>query len=184
MLSLLTELRAPAGKLLGREVAPPKIFRIIRDVRFSKDKSPYKTHCSGLLGFGEVSSPEGVAALYVQLGLEEFAATGFYELDGDRLALLRRRILDEKAGGKLARLVAACEAQGQSVTSMQALKRAPAGVSPEHPRIALLRQKGLAVSFAQAPKSVRHTAGLKAWLLEQLKLAAPVVKWGLENGLG
>jgi uncharacterized protein (TIGR02453 family) len=184
MTALLTELREPAGKILGRKVAPPKIFRINRDVRFSKDKSPYKTHCGGLLGFGEVSAPDGVAGLYVQLGTEEFAATGFYELDGDRLALLRKRILDEKAGSKLAKLVAACEAHGQSVISTQALKRAPSGVSPDHPRIALLRQKGLAVSFPAIPKSVRHTVGLKGWLLEQLEIAAPVVKWGMENGLG
>ncbi len=184
MLSLLTEVRGPAEELFGRKVAPPKIFRINRDVRFSKDKSPYKTHCGGLLGFGEVSSPEGVAGLYLQLGLEEFAATGFYALDSDRLALLRKRILDEKAGSKLAKLVAGCEARGQVAMSMQALKRAPSGVSPDHPRIALLRQKGLAVSFPGIPKGVRYTVGLKAWLLEQLRVAAPVVQWGFENGLG
>jgi uncharacterized protein (TIGR02453 family) len=185
MLSLLTGLRGPAEKIYGRKVAPPKIFRINRDVRFSKDKSPYKLHCGGLLGFGEVSSPEGVAGLYVQLGLEEdFVATGFYQLEPDRLALLRKRILDEKSGSKLAKLVAAIEAKGQSVLSGEALKRAPSGVDPDHPRIELLRQKGLAVSFPAIPKAVRHTAGLEKWLLEQLKTAAPVVQWGFDNGLG
>ena len=184
MISLLAGLRAPAEKLFGRKVAPPKIFRLNRDVRFSKDKSPYKLHCGGLLGFGEVSAPEGVAGLYVQLGLEDFAATGFYQLDPDRLALLRKRILDEKAGGKLARLVAALEAEGLSITSTETLKRAPSGVAPDHPRIALLRQKGLAISFPEIPKRVRFTAGLEGWLLEQLRIATPVVKWGFENGLG
>jgi uncharacterized protein (DUF2461 family) len=125
-----------------------------------------------------------VAGLYVQLGLEEFAATGFYQLEPDRLALLRKRILDEKSGSKLAKLVAALEAKGQSVMSGEALKRAPAGVDPDHPRIALLRQKGLAVSFPAIPKSVRFTAGLEGWLVDQLKTAAPVVRWGFDNGLG
>ena len=75
-------------------------------------------------------------------------------------------------------------AKPSAFTTRDALKRAPSGIDPDHPRIALLRQKGLAVSFGEIPKAVRHTAALKGWLIEQTKLAAPVVKWAFENGVG
>jgi uncharacterized protein (TIGR02453 family) len=185
MLGLLAGLRPACEKLYGRKVAPAKLFRLNRDVRFSKDKSPYKTHCAGLLGFGEVSAPDGgVAAIYLHLGVEEYAASGFYQLEPEKLALLRKRILDERAGGRLAKLVAAAKEKGLEVMAMETLKRAPAGIDPAHPRIELLKQKGLALSFPAIPKKVRYSAELKSWLLAHAKAGAPVVQWAFENGLG
>ena len=183
MESLLSELRAPLEKLYGRKLGATKIFRLNRDVRFSKDKSPYKTNIAGMLPFDGFKPMEGPAALYVHLGLEEVVAFGFYMLEPASLQRLRKLLIDEKTGAPLAKLMAAAGKKGLVPDSMEKLKRPPPGVSPDHPRVELLKQKALALSTEQIPKSVRFGAGFKAWVLEQAKAAAPVVKWGLAQKL-
>ena len=183
MQSLLAELKTPLEKLYGKTLAPPKIFRLNRDVRFSKDKSPYKTHIAGMLAFDGFKPMEGPAGLYLHLGLEEMVAFGFYTLETPSLARLRKQLLDEKAGPALAKLIAAAGKVGLAPDAMEKLKRPPPGVSPDHPRVELLKQKALALSTGDLPRSVRFGAGLKEWILEQAKAAAPVVKWGLAQKL-
>ncbi len=184
MKSLIHELTAPLAKIHGRKLGPPKFFRLNRDVRFSKDKSPYKTNTSALVPFEGLGGPmEGPAALYLHLGLEEVVAFGFYALEPDALKRLRARILDEKTGPALQKLVDIATRQGLSLDGMEQLKRAPTGVDPAHPRIALLKFKGLALSRSDIPKKVRFSADLKPWILEQAEAAAPVIKWGLAQNL-
>lgn len=183
MQSLLAELRAPLEKLYGRNLGPTKIFRLNRDVRFSKDKSPYKTNVAGLIPFDGFKPMEGPAALYLHLGLEEVVAFGFYMLEPASLQRLRKLLIDEKTGPGLAKLMAAAQKKGLLPDAMEKLKRPPPGVSPDHPRVELLKNKALALSRSDVPKSVRFGAGFKAWVLDQAKAAAPVVKWGLAQKL-
>jgi uncharacterized protein (TIGR02453 family) len=181
MKAFLDELKSPLEKVFKKKVGPPKVFRIYRDVRFSKDKSPYKTWMAGLLPFEGGKAMEGPAALYLHLGLEEFVAFGFYVLEPPQLKRLRAGILDEKKGRDLEKRVAAAARVGLTHTSMESLKRAPPGVDPKHPRIALLKQKALGLSTESIPKSVRYSAKLTDWVLTQARAAAPVLEWGFKN---
>lgn len=183
MQSLLFELRAPLEKLYGRKLGATKIFRLNRDVRFSKDKSPYKTNVAGMLPFEGFKPMEGPAALYLHLGLEEVVAFGFYMLEPASLQRLRKLLLEDKTGAPVAKLIAAAGKKGLVPDSMEKLKRPPPGVSPDHPRVELLKHKALGLANESIPKSVRFGAGFKAWVLEQAKAAAPVVKWGLAQKL-
>ena len=183
MTSLLAELRGPLEELYGRKLGAPKIFRLNRDVRFSKDKSPYKTNVAGMIPFDGFKPMEGPAALYLHLGLKEVVAFGFYMLETPSLQKLRKHLLDEKVGPALAKLISAAGKTGLVPDSMERLKRPPPGVSPDHPRVELLKNKALALSREDIPKSVRFGAGFKGWVLEQAKAAAPVVKWGLAQKL-
>jgi hypothetical protein len=61
------------------------------------------------------------------------------------------------------------------------LARAPRGVDPGHPRVALLRHKGLVTGFPAIPRGLIHKAGLVEWMVEQGKKAAPVVRWLAKN---
>jgi uncharacterized protein (TIGR02453 family) len=184
MQSLLAELKAPLAKLYGRPLGAPKVFRLNRDVRFSKDKSPYKTNVSGVLGFEGAGGPMGgPVALYLHLGLDEAAAAGFYALEPDGIQRLRRRVLDDKTGKPLAKLLDAAQRKGVTLTSMETLKRAPPGVPVDHPRIEILKHKGLGLSLGSIPTRVRYSKALKGWLLEQLAAAQPVVAWGLAQRL-
>jgi uncharacterized protein (TIGR02453 family) len=157
--------------------------RINRDIRFSKDKRPYKTNIAGMIAVNGSNPKEGPAALYLHLGAEEFVGFGFYWLEPPALLKLRKKLLDEKEGPKLAKLVAATHAKGFQSDARETLKRPPPGVSKDHPRVELLKHKALAVGREDIPKSVRYSAKLKSWLLEQAEVAAPVVKWGIKEKL-
>ncbi len=183
MQSLLSELRSPLEKLYGRKLGATKIFRLNRDVRFSKDKSPYKTNIAGMLPFEGFKPMEGPAALYLHLGLEEVVAFGFYMLEPSSLQRLRKLLIEDKTGAPVAKLIAAAGKKGLVPDSMEKLKRPPPGVSPDHPRVELLKHKALGLANEDIPKSVRFGAGFKGWVLEQAKAAAPVVKWGLAQKL-
>ena len=108
---------------------------------------------------------------------------GFYRLETPSLLKLRKKLLDEKDGPKLAALVEATRKKGFIIDAMEKLKRPPPGVAKDHPRVELLKHKALAVGRDEIPKSVRYSAKLKPWLVEQAEIAAPVVKWGLKEKL-
>jgi uncharacterized protein (TIGR02453 family) len=181
MKTFLAEVKAPLAKVFKRPVGEVKVFRINRDVRFSKDKSPYKTHLAGMVPFAGGKAMESPAALYLHLGMEDLVAFGFYLLEPPQLKRLRAAVLDEKKGKELARRVAAAEKAGLELDSMEKLKRAPPGVDPNHPRIELLRQKGLGLLGREIPARVRYGAGFLEWTLAQARAAAPVIAWGFEN---
>jgi len=72
MKMLLAEVRERIDPLFPQHpLGAPKVFRINRDVRFSKDKSPYKTHIGGYVAIdGSTPGPSAAAALYVHLGAQ------------------------------------------------------------------------------------------------------------------
>ena len=115
------------------------LFRQHRDVRFSADKSPYKTTTYGLV----VDRPASLAALYAQLSAAGlFAGTGYHVLAPDQLARFRDAVADGASGPVLEQAVAAARAAGLE-TFGAALKTAPRGYPRDHPRVALLRHRSL-----------------------------------------
>lgn len=111
---------------------PAKVFRPNRDVRFSKDKSPYKTTASLYAGH-----PAGV---YVSLGVDGLeVGGGLYGPSRDQLARARE-VIDEdaKAAAALVAIVAALDAAGLRWAG-PGLKTAPRGYAADHPRVELLR---------------------------------------------
>ena len=159
------------------ELEPPKIFRIYRDVRFAKDKSPYKTHIGGylpMLGKNPMGSP---TALYVQVGTETFAGAGQYSMDGPSLAKYRAAVLEAKRGAELGRMLGKREAKGYSVSAMETRKKVPKGVDPEHPRAELLKHKGLVLMFPAPPKGLIAKRTFLEWTVTHAKAVAPVVRW-------
>lgn len=183
MTALLSELEKPLSRVYGRTVAAGKIFRIYRDVRFAKDKTPYKTHIAAVMKFDGAASMEGPAALYLQLGLQEFAGMGSYYLEAPQLKRFRALVLDEKEGPKVQKLVDGAAKAGLSLDGIEKLKRVPPGVAKDHPRGELLRFKGLAVGTDSIPASVRYSPKLKDWLVEEARAAMPLVKWAIAQKL-
>jgi uncharacterized protein (TIGR02453 family) len=116
-----------------------KVFRQQRDVRFSHDKSPYKTRTYGVI----LDRPESLAALYAQLSATGlFAGTGYYGMAPDQLARFREAVADDATGPVLERAVTIAQAAGAEIFG-EALKTAPRGYSREHPRVHLLRHRSL-----------------------------------------
>jgi uncharacterized protein (TIGR02453 family) len=126
MALLLAELAAEFGE--GR------VYRPYRDVRFSKDKSPYKTTIAASLARGG----------YLQLSATGFGTgNGMWMMAPDQLDRYRKAVSDDATGTELERAIARVERKGITVSGHDALKTAPKGYPKDHPRIVLLRNKGL-----------------------------------------
>ena len=180
MKELLAEIHAGVDKAFKRcDLAPPQLFRIFRDVRFSKDKSPYKTHLGGLIpvkGHGKVT--EVPIALYLHVGQpNSFGAAGHYMMDSHALDGFRKAVADETRGAELDKLLRALVKKGYSVDSHDSYKRVPKGYDPEHPRAEHLKRKGLTVGFPALPKGLLTSPELRPWLVSHAKTAAPLVEW-------
>ena len=119
---------------LAAEFGEPKIFRPYRDIRFSKDKTPYKTHIGATVGDSG----------YVQLSVEGLGAgAGMWEMNPEQLARYREAVAGDRPGAELVQIVAGLEKADITVHGHGALKSAPRGYPADHPRITLLRYKGL-----------------------------------------
>ena len=161
----------PMQSLLGdlaAEFGEGKIFRPYRDVRFSADKSPYKTNIAATVG----------GAGYLQLSADGLAAgSGYWIMASDQLERYRRAVVDEDSGGALDDIVAAASKAGMEVTAHEALKSAPRGYPKDHPRIELLRLKGL-ITWREWPVAAwMGTAKAKDRVAEFLRGAAPLRGW-------
>jgi uncharacterized protein (TIGR02453 family) len=180
MKELLAEVRAGIERAYRHcDLDPPKLFRIFRDVRFSKDKSPYKTHVGGLIPItrrGKVT--EVPMALYVHVGQpNSFAAAGQYMMDPRSLERYRAAVADEQRGKELTKLLTALTKKGFLVRSHDSYKRMPKGYEVDHPRAEHLLRKGLTVGFPGLPKGILASPKFSPWLVSQAKLAAPLVEW-------
>jgi uncharacterized protein (TIGR02453 family) len=176
--------RIPMEALLARADADGfgdgKVYRPNRDVRFSKDKRPYKDHCGAVIA---VRDGTGRASRYVQVNAGGvMAALGYWELSRDQLERYRDGVADEGTGAGLVAAVEAARAAGLDILGSE-LKRAPRGVDPGHPRIDLLRHKRLAAARSWGIEPWVHTAGAYDRFAEVWRTAQPIADW-LERHVG
>ena len=166
------EVLAPMQALLddlAPEFGAAKLFRPYRDTRFSADKSPYKTTIAAMVGRGG----------YLQFSAGGLGAgVGTFHMAADQLDRYRRSVDSDISGAGLETIVARLTRDGSQLITHDMLKTAPRGYPKDHPRIDLLRRKGVAVwhefapsdwlASARAPKTVaafyRSAAPLRAWL--------------------
>jgi uncharacterized protein (TIGR02453 family) len=142
--------RGPMEALLAAvepEFGEGHVFRPYRDVRYARDKSPYKTHQGAYVG-----RPDG-AVLYVELSADGLlAAGGIHHMARDQLQRLRAAILDDATAASLASLLDDLSAVGFEIGG-STLKRAPRGIPLDHPRIGLLRHTALTASRHWPPSA-------------------------------
>ncbi|HKE15666.1 MAG TPA: TIGR02453 family protein [Kofleriaceae bacterium] len=171
---------APAYR--GVKLGAPRVMRINRDIRFSKDKSPYKTWIGGGVSLGERKPNEGVTALYVHFGVDaEFSGAGQYVFVGDTLTRWRRKLDDKVKGPEIAKIVAGLRKAKYQVTAYDELVRVPRPYAADHPRADLLRMKGLVIGFPAIPRGLIHRPELVGWLVGHAKAAAPLATWLYRN---
>jgi uncharacterized protein (TIGR02453 family) len=153
---------------LAAEFGEPKIFRPYRDVRFSKDKTPYKTQIGATFGH----------RCYVQLSAEGLGAgSGMWEMGPERLERYRAAVDKAASGEQLEKIAAALAATSYSVHGHGVLKSAPRGFSADHPRIELLRYKGI-TSWQQWPvEQWLTTSAAKDRLVEFFRASGPLNEW-------
>ena len=169
-----TCVKAPMIELTGaleEEFGPAKVFRPYRDVRFAKDKTPYKNHQGAY-----VASSTG-SGWYVQISSAGvYVAVGYYDPSSETLTAIRRAIADDGSGTDLLKLVAGLERKGWT-RGGATLKTRPQGYAADHPRIELLRHKSLTAGinvgcpdWLETPKAVDEVR--KSW-----RALRPLVEW-------
>ncbi|WP_448656849.1 DUF2461 domain-containing protein [Microbacterium lacticum] len=174
------DVRDPMRSLLADlsdEFGPLRMFRPNRDVRFSKDKSPYKlwtgatseSQAVGGIGYYLEASAHGIVTGY-----------GAMLMTSEQLRRFRAAIDDEPSGTEFAHLLDTLTAQSHPVShgAEDPLKTTPRGYSADHPRIQFLRWKGAAIvqewataDWMRTPEALdairgvwRGAAPLKTWL--------------------
>ncbi len=182
MTELLAEVTAKLGKTYGTQklkLGTPKVFRIYRDTRFSKDKAPYKTNIAGLVTFAGKAS---ASPMYIHLGIdEEFIGVGTYFFEDRQLARWRKLVAAETTGKPLATLVRKLRTAGYAVGGHEDYKRVPKPYDADHPRAEFLKMRGLTGGVPEIPKGMLHQAKLVDWLVEHGKATAPLVTWLARN---
>ncbi|MGH3586688.1 MAG: DUF2461 domain-containing protein [Pseudonocardia sp.] len=162
-----SDVRAPMQALLAAlesEFGPGKVFRPYRDVRFSHDKTPYKTHCGATVG-----------PFYVQVGSDGLlVAGGYYRMAPDQVARYRTAVAEDRRGGDLEKRLAAF---GELTLAGETLKTRPRGFDPDHPRIDLLRHKGLYAWRGWEPDDVLHEPGTLERVARTWRALRPLVEW-------
>lgn len=164
-----SDVRAPMEALLSElegefaDLGRAKVFRPYRDVRFAKDKSPYKTHCGGV-----VESGRGGGAYYVQVGPEGMmVGGGCFHLESDQLARFRAAVAEDIHGEVLAKILHTLERGGWEIRGDR-LKTKPKGYDADHPRIELLKYRSVYAVRQWEPDDTLHqpdclTRVRKAW---------------------
>jgi uncharacterized protein (TIGR02453 family) len=150
-----TFVKAPLTALLD-ELAPEfgtaKIFRPYRDVRFSNDKTPYKTHQGAVVH----ADGAGTGAWYLQISAEGLhVAGGSWRLESDQVARYRRAVADDVQGPRLQVEVDRLIAAGWAIRG-ETLIRVPAGYSADAERLELLRHKSLHAAKTWEPVEWLH----------------------------
>ena len=165
---------APMRALLAAlepEFGPGKIFRPYRDVRFSKDKSPYKTACGATAG-----------PFYVQVSAEGLmAAGGSHRWAPDQVARFRTAVEDDRRGGDLAArlaVLARAEVDGSPLTvDGDRLATRPRGVAPNHPRLDLLRFRSLYAHCGWPPDDALHGPDAAGRVAAAWRATLPLTAW-------
>ncbi len=150
-----THVRGPLQALLEElapEFGPAKVFRPYRDVRFSNDKTPYKTHQGAVIH----AEGRGAGAWYVQISAEGLmVAGGCWRLESDQVDRYRRAVADDVQGERLRRELDRLAREGWSIDG-ERLTRVPAGYSADGPRLDLLRHKSLHAAHRWEPADWLH----------------------------
>lgn len=144
-------MEALVGELEGL-FGPGRLFRPYRDLRFTKDKRPYKESVAATIG-----GRNAVAARYLHLNTRYlFVAAGAHELSGDALQSFRRAVDADASGAELVRIRDRLAAKGYALGGAT-LTRGPRGTRRDHARLDLLKHTGVTIER-------RHPVG--PWLYD------------------
>ena len=176
MVSLVLALNAELRSLAPELITEPKraIYRIYRDVRFSVDKSPYKTHTAALF------APRGIgkhacAGLYFHVAADELLLAGGVYMPGPKeLFAIRNHIAANPTA--LRKILAHRQIASLGGLQGDQLMRVPKGFAPDHPAADLLRYKQFLVWVNHPPELALGT-DLLPLLIQTFRTLLPLVRF-------
>ncbi len=162
------------------DLGTPKVFRIYRDLRFSKDKTPYKTSMSASLPsrpLGEGDGPGIPTGYYVNVGPAGlYTASGLYHPDRAVLLRVRAAVAEDATGQELEAILAEAATDGLEPW-LDPLQRTPRPWPADHPRAHLLKGRSLVLNRQHARAGWLQTAELLDHLLADWRAMIPFNRW-------
>jgi uncharacterized protein (TIGR02453 family) len=153
------------------------LFRINRDVRFSKDKTPYKNHIDMWFWQGERKGWE-TPGYFMRLLPDRFAiGGGMHHFDKRALDAYRGAVLDEDSGTGLQKIIEQVRAAGSYEVGGWSRRGLPRGVANDHPRAELLRHEGLAAVMETPVPREAASPDFVDYCLSHFKNVSPVNQW-------
>ena len=151
------------------------IFRINRDTRFSKDKTPYKTYAD--MWFWEGADRKNASGFFVRIVPDAvWLGAGAHTLSPEGLERLRAAIAARSSGLRIGGILADLEAAGYTIGEA-GYKRVPRGYPADHPRAELLKYRFLhAYRIEPVPTSFTE-AGFVDWCMERFEEVEPLHGW-------
>jgi uncharacterized protein (TIGR02453 family) len=171
--SIRGEIEALLAELSDKFGGEVKMFRQNRDIRFSRDKSPYKLNTYGVV-YGSGIASHGLYASISARGL--VAGSGYHMMARDQLDRYRDAVADAKRGPHLERALTKADKAGLELWG-ESLATAPRGYAKDHERIELLRRKSLSLGATlELGSGIGRADGLR-FVTQTWKAAAPVTGW-------
>jgi len=152
------------------------LFRINRDVRFSKDKSPYKAHLDLWFWEGAHRGWESPGFFFRLAPTKLIVGGGMHRFAKEQLAAYREAVLDDRAGKALVKIAEELRRARYALGGANR-KTVPRGFDASHPRASLLLHEGLHATWESAPPASLGTRAFVDECLVHFRAAAPVSKW-------
>jgi uncharacterized protein (TIGR02453 family) len=177
--SIRDQMEALLTELTEKFPGEVKLFRQNRDIRFSADKSPYKTNTYGLIRGSDVTG-EGLYASISARGL--VAGSGYHMMARDQLDRYRNAVAHANHGPVLSKLVAQAQRSGLELWGDR-LATVPRGYPKDHERVELLRLKGVSLGATLSFGCGISRADGLAFVTKTWRAAAPASTW-LDSHVG
>ena len=187
--AFVADMGAKLNPIAPNVVAIPKIdktiFRIHRDVRFSKNKDPYKTHLGMFFWEGSRKKLEN-SGFYIQLNPDNaFIGVGMHEFSPDMMKLYRDNVSDEKQATKLLKTINQINKDNRYELGWKKYKRVPRGYDSEYKYADLLLHGGLGFSCTIEDSKILHSSNFLEEVYKIFEQMSPIHIWlrNLSNNL-
>jgi uncharacterized protein (TIGR02453 family) len=153
------------------------LYRLNRDLRFSKDKRPYKSSTAALLWDAAGEKYDSPGFYFSVAPGEVVFSGGIWQFEEARIDRFRKKLLAEKSAAGLEEALADAKKAGMKIDGPEKLARPPRGFGAEHPRAELSRHKGLVVAKSLEPGPWLHTREALDRSEEVARAYAPLHAW-------
>jgi uncharacterized protein (TIGR02453 family) len=162
-------------------VAIPKtdksIFRIYRDVRFSKDKSPYKTHLGILFWEGPFKKMENSGFYFHLEPAKLFLGVGMHIIPKNLLQIYRESVIHSEYGLSLTKAIKKVEKNASYKIGWKQYKKTPRGFGEDHVNAEYLLYGGMGFQYEEPLPDMIYTKEILDYAYEKFKDMSPIHTW-------